>query len=133
MPSPQTPKKRTIKWGDIGKKQIKEYEDRKTSLLSKRKCYRKWQYSDLPSYKKLLCSGRMKLESFERASRFLFEQGGVKLGHMQKKLYDVVLIAYLRKMFGEDLVGNLDYLSKKFLIDELNDAVAILFRMYFLY
>ena len=37
------------------------------------------------------------------------------------------MIAMLAKMFGDDLVGNLRYLKKKFPIDVLSDTVAILF------
>ena len=113
-------------WGVIGQKVLQKHEEREAKI-HKRKCYRKFEYGELPTYKKLLNSGRMRLESFERAMRFYFEHSKMKLGYMQKKLVDVFIMAALRKFFQHDLVSNLQFLSRKYAIDELNDAVAILF------
>ena len=95
--------------------------------LHKRRCYRKYEYEDLPIFKKLQNSGRMRLESFERAVRFYFEHSTMKLGYMQKRLVDVFIIAALRKFFQSDLIANLKFLANKYLISELSDAIAILF------
>lgn len=46
---------------------------------------------------------------------------------MQKKLFDALVVSVLKKIFGDDLITNLKFLSTKFLIEELNDAVAFLF------
>lgn len=113
-------------WGHVGKCVIEKNEKRE-ERLHKRRCYRKFEYDDLPSYQKLQNSGRMRLESFERAMRYYFEHCDMKLGYMQKRLIDVFIVAALRKFFEKDLVSNLKFLSQKYLIDELNDAVAILF------
>ena len=116
----------STKWGCIGKTVI-EKKEKLDAQVHKRSCYRKVEYPDLPSYKRLHNSGRMRLESFERAMRFYFENSDMKLGYMQKKLLDVLIVAAMRKFFKDDLVSNLQFLSHKYKIDELNDAVAILF------
>lgn len=46
---------------------------------------------------------------------------------MQKRLIDVFIVAALRKFFQNDLVSNLKYLSTKYKISELNDAIAVLY------
>jgi hypothetical protein len=120
-----------IKWESIGRKVIAKKE-KLENKLRKRKCYRKYEYAQLPSYQKLQSSGRMRLESFERAMRYYFAHSKMKLGYMQKRLVDVYTIAALRKFFQADLVSNLKFLSRKYLIEELNDAVAILFPRYIL-
>jgi len=103
-------------------------EDAKVERAKRRaKVHRCYQYDRLESYQEYTSSGRRRLESLEAAMRYLFAKGGVKLGYMQKRLVDVVIIAMLHKMFGADLVSNLKYLHKKYLIDELNDTVAIIF------
>lgn len=119
-----TPK--PLKWAPLGRKIIAKQEAAE-ERHRKRPCYRKFEYESLPGYEKLRNSGRMRLESFEKAMRFYFEHSTMKLGYMQKKLIDVFTIASLRKFFKNDLVANLRYLGKKYLIDALNDAVAILY------
>lgn len=102
----------------------KEEAERK---LHKRQCLRKFEYSHLESFKRMQNSGRQRLESYERAVRFYFAHSKMKLGEMQRKLVDVYMAAALKKFFNTDLVGELKFLAQKFLIEELNDAVAVLF------
>lgn len=125
---------KTTSWGFIGRDVLKRKE-KMEEKIHKRRCYRKFEYQDLPSYKKLQNSGRMRLESFERAVRYYFEHSDMKLGYMQKKLIDVFIVAALRKFFENDLISNLKFIANKYLIEELNDAVAILFpvRIPFIY
>lgn len=115
-----------IQWSGIGKKMIETKEVLETRV-NKRKCDRKYTYADKESFKKLQCSGRIRLENFERATRYYFEHSDMKLGYMQKRAIDVYTILSLRKFFKNDLISNLHYLSNKFLIDQLNNAGAILF------
>jgi hypothetical protein len=110
----------------IGEEAIKQYEKREENLR-KRPCYRKFEYSNLASYKEIVNSGRIRYKSFEDAMRFYFEHSPIRLGYMQQKLFEVLIISVLKKIFQDDLISNLKFLSKKFLIEELNDAVAILF------
>jgi hypothetical protein len=118
----------TNSWsGRLGDAWVAKYEKRQADRCKKAKVYRKHEYSDLPSYKQTTSSGRMRLESFENALRYLFEHSGVRLGYMQKRLVDVITIALLIKFFENDLVDNLKFLRKKYLIEELNDTVAIIF------
>ena len=127
MNSKLTPSlKRVIEWGFIGKKVI-ESKKKRDEIANKRKCYRRTEYKDLEAYKKLQCSGRMKLDSFERAMRLYFTKTNMKLGYMQERLVKEYIIALIKKLFQSDLVSNLKYISTKYLIDELTDAVAILF------
>ncbi len=119
---------RPLRWlGDAGATLLRREDERRGEVRKKARVHRKHEYSQLESYKEYSDSGRRRLESLEGAFRFLFANSATRLGYMQKKLIDVVTIALLSKIFGADLVGNLRYIHKKYLIDELNDTVAILF------
>jgi hypothetical protein len=113
-------------WSSIGEEAIERLDKREQNLKKKR-CYRKHEYSDLDSYKEIVNSGRIRYKSFEDAMRFYFDNCSFRLGYMQKKLFEVLIVCVLKKIFQEDLISNLKFLSKKFVIDELNDAAAILF------
>ena len=81
MPEEQSPKRRVTKWGHVGKEVIEKH-DKREAKVHKRRCYRKFEYEDLESYKKLQNSGRMRLDSFERAMRFYFEHCSMRLGYV---------------------------------------------------
>lgn len=117
----------------ITKNVIQQQEKRNNDEIRRQKVYRQFEYTELESYKKLTDSGRIKLENMEAAFRYLFEQSGLRLGYMQKRLIDVIMIAFLRKMFGDQLVANLTYLKKKFMFKDLNDTIAILFPVWFIF
>lgn len=119
--------KKFVAWAPITQNVIKQQKKRAIDEIRRQKVFRQFEYTDLESYKKLTNSGRIKLESMEAAFRYLFEQSGLRLGYMQKRLIDVIMIAFLRKMFGVELVANLTYLKKKFMFKDLNDTIAILF------
>lgn len=74
-------RKRATRWAHVGKR-VLEKDDKKEAILRKRRCYRKTEYQDLPSYKRLQNSGRLRLEAFERASRFYFANSSMKLGYV---------------------------------------------------
>jgi len=116
-----------VEWAPITKNVIEQQEKRNRDEIRRQKVFRQFEYTELESYKKLTDSGRIKLEHMEAAFRYFFEQSGLRLGYMQKRLIDVIMIAFLRKMFGNDLVANLTYLKKKFMFKDLNDTIAILF------
>jgi hypothetical protein len=119
---------KVIKWiSSFGERIINETEERDKREAKRPKGHRKYEYDSLASYKEYSSSGRRRLESLEGAMRFFFEHSGVRLGYMQKRLVDVVIIAMLTKIFGDDLVANLSYIHKKFKIDKLNDTFAIIF------
>lgn len=94
---------------------------------SQQNVHRKWEYSMLESFQQYQNSGRARLDSFCAAFDYWHEHSGMKLGYMQRRLIQTVTIAFLRKMFGDDLLPNLNYISQRYAIDELNDTVAILF------
>jgi hypothetical protein len=125
LPEPRQAR-RTTAWAPVGHDFMarKEEAERK---LHKRQCLRKFEYSHLESFKRMQNSGRQRLESYERAVRFYFTHSKMKQGEMQRKLVDVYMAAALKKFFNTDLVGELKFLAQKFLIEELNDAVAVLF------
>ena len=116
----------TPEWGRIGK-EVLDRDKAREEKIHKRPCLPKHEYADMPLYQKMQNSGRMRLESFEKAMRYYFEHSEMKLGYMQKRLIDILIVTALRKFFTTDLISNLRYLSTKFMIDELPDAVAILF------
>ena len=115
-----------IKWAAIGKKALRQEEYRKEDEARKQKVLRSFEYEELESFKRLNSSGRLRLDSMERAFTYLFDNG-VKLGYMQERLIRQVKIAFLKNMFADDLVPNLKFLCQKFLIKQLIDSVAILF------
>jgi hypothetical protein len=71
-------------------------------------------------------AGRRNLERFERAVQFLFKSG-VRLGYLQARLLQAGRIVMLRRMFGSDIVNELDYLRTRFGITKLDSSVAVLF------
>jgi hypothetical protein len=117
-----------LRWGaDLGRRiteGVKRREKRRRENSEVHRCY---EYSLRESYRQNAESGRILLDSFDAAFRYVFEHSEVRLGYMQKRLIDVVTIAMLGKFFKHDLVANLKHLRKRFLIEELNDTVAILF------
>lgn len=125
-PSLPTATRRTTRLGQIGK-QVLERDQKRESIVHKRPCVRKVDVEDSPVYQKLQNSGRMRLESFEGAMRFYFANSDMKLGYMQKRLVDLLIVTALRKFFATDLVANLKYLSTKYMIDDLSDCVSVIF------
>lgn len=118
-----------IPWGQKSKDLLYKVEKHQenTREKSKNMLKRKSEYQLMDSFKELECSGRIKLARFERATRYLFDKCGVQLGHKQELLFEAILTAYLLNMFGDDLVSNISYLKTKYKLQELFDAVAILF------
>lgn len=110
----------------LGKQWITKHEKHATEKRKKARVYRKYEYAELESFKQNTSSGRMRLESFEKALRYLFEHSNVRLGYLQKRLLDIITIALLMKFFENDLIDNLKFLRKKYIIDELNNTVAII-------
>lgn len=130
MPCSSTLRRRVpIKWGHIGQEVLVKNEKRREQQRQA-PVYRSFEYEDLESYKQLRSSGRLRLESFEAAFRYFFEHSPLRLGYMQKKLVDEIKVAFLRKLFGDELVANLGWLSQKFTIEELNDTLCIRFPRY---
>ena len=123
---PPSQPRRTTAWAAIGRDFAARKEEAEHKL-HKRQCFRKFEYGHMESFKRMQNSGRQRLESYERAVRYYFEHSKMKLGEMQRKLVDVYMAAALKKFFNNDLVGELKFLAQKFLIEELNDAVAVLF------
>ena len=122
------PLKPALRWADsLGNKLVEKVERKNQEKKKRATVHRKYKYSSLESYKKYTSSGRMRLERFERAFRYLFENSDTRLGCYQKRLVDVITIALLSKIFQDDLINNLKFLRKKYSIDELNDTVAIIF------
>lgn len=124
MPSLFT--RKPIKWAPIATQAIVKEERKKETELRNQKVYRTYEYEDLDSFKEMNSSGMLKLESFERALRYLFEHSDLKLGAMQERLVNEIKIAFLKKMFGDDLVANLKHLCQRFMITELFDTLAVL-------
>ena len=71
-------------------------------------------------------SGRKRLASFEAAFRHLFEHSDppVRLGDLQEKLIKEVTVALLPQFFKKDLVENIKWLRKKYVIDVLSETVS---------
>lgn len=120
-------RRRPILWEPIGKRALDDEEAREERVRKRQKVHRSFEYSELESFKRLKSSGRMKLDSLEGAFRYLFENSDLRLGYMQKRLIDEIIVAFLKIMFGDDLVANLKFLSSKFMITQLFDTISVLF------
>jgi hypothetical protein len=118
---------RPLRWTDAVAEQMLERVEKTADERRKRaKPHRSYEYSMLDSFKANTNQGRARLESFERALRFLYSNG-VRLGEEQKRLVDEITTALLPKFFGSDLVSNLKYLRKKFGFDSINDTKSMIF------
>ncbi len=113
-----------IKWAPVAQKALAQEKLRLQNEKRKQKVHRSYEYKDLESYKEMTQSGLIKLQSLERALRYLLDNSELKLGKMQEELIKQMMIAYLKKMFGDDLVANMKYLRKKFQIKELFDTLG---------
>lgn len=118
--------RKPIKWARIATKAIAKEERKKEAEVRNQKVFRSYEYQDLDSFKEMNSSGMLRLESLERALRYLFEHSDLKLGAMQERLVNEIKIAFLKKMFGDDLVANLKFLCEKFSITELFDTMSVL-------
>lgn len=96
-------------------------------LRKRRPIHHKMDYEELPEFAAMKSDGRRRLEAFDRALEYLLTVGGKRLGHLQVKLWKEIRIAAIRKIFGETLTENLDYLREKYGITDIHDCVAIIF------
>lgn len=71
----------SVTWASIGEEAVEKYEKREC-VARQSKCYRKYQYSDLDSYKEIVNSGRLRFKRFEEATRFYFEHCSLRLGYV---------------------------------------------------
>ncbi len=114
-----------VRWSD----QCLDVIEKNDEILQKEEreqvIHRKFE-NDIKASHRKQSYGRKRLESLEGAFRYLFEKSSLKFGHIQKRFIDVIIIAFLRQLFGDDLVPNLAFLSKKYAITQLNDVVGIL-------
>jgi hypothetical protein len=110
---------------------LQEARDREQRRLrearAKRQVHLRFEYEDLPEYKRLHQAGRARFDAFNEALEYLFAHGGVQLGHLQVKLMNAIRMAALKRMFGDELVDNLDYVKFAHEISEIYEAVMILF------
>jgi hypothetical protein len=118
--------RKPIKWTPLSEKMVARETKRKTDEVQRQKVYRSYEYLSLESYKRYTNSGRLRLESMEGALRYFFEHSDMRLGHMQEKLINEIIVAFLPIMFGDDLVANLKFLTNKFNIKSLINTLGVL-------
>ena len=121
------PNNNIIEWGTIGQNFLNDYDKQKQELKEQSITERKYKYQFLPTMKEIECSGRLKLARFDRAYKYLTEECGVEIGHMQEKLYLAIRITFLPLMFEKDLISNIDYLRNKYNITEIFNMFAALY------
>ena len=114
-------KKRDYPLDNLDKNNIK-----KRKLYIKPPFFMKHEYSEKESFKNMTSSGRNRLERYRGAFQYLYSTG-VKLGYMQKKLVDAIGAAFLKTMFGDDLINNLNFLKTAFGVDELFENLSCTF------
>lgn len=115
--------KQQVKWAaGLGERLLRVEERREAARRAKAVMLPTEQFA--AQSKSAQRSGRQLLEDFEAAFRYLFSETDIRLGHMQKKMVDAITVALLFKFFKNDLVANLKWLRKKFVIKELNDTWA---------
>lgn len=108
-----------------GSEIVEKHEKFLVDKRKKAKVYRKFEYEQLDSYKDHMSNGRRMLESFDRATRYFFSHSSMVLGEYQEKVFRETRIAFLPKMFKDDLVSNLKFLRKHFNVDQLNNTLGV--------
>ena len=112
-----------VRWASALGTQLVDAALRREALKRQREVMRRTE--DYPCQQaETVKSGRARLEDFDAAFRYLFATTDIRLGYMQKKMVDSSTIALLPKFFKTDLVANLKWLRKKYVIKELNDTWA---------
>jgi hypothetical protein len=85
------------------------------------------EYAERPEFQAMHHEGRKRLEAFERALEFLYTEGGVKLGYLQVRFMRAIRDACLKRMFGDQLLTNLEWLRETRGVVSLEAAVSIVF------
>lgn len=116
--------KQAIYWGPIGEDILTSIEKKEKKIKESSIIVRKHEFLDLPTMKELQCSGRIKLERFDRAFDYLTKICKVKIGHKQEKLYYAIRTTFLPLMFGSELISNIQYLKKNYGIKEIFNMFA---------
>ncbi len=102
-------------------------DDRLRTLRKKRMPHLRTQYEELPEYIAMHSQARIRLERFDRALEYMFEHGGVRLGHLQHKLMNAVRMCALKRIFGNELLANLDWIRERYGIRDTYNVACILF------
>ena len=116
-----------IEWGKIGQDLLNKYTHKINDIKSLSISERKFKYQSLDTMKELECSGRLKLARFDKAYEYLKNNCGIRIGHMQEKLFLAIRTIFLPLMFESDLVSNIQYLSKLHGIKKIFNMFAALY------
>ena len=73
-------------------------------------------------------TGRERLDDLLAAAEIINERKFQLSERQQKILYDAYFVASLQKVLGDELSANIDYIMKKFQIDELFEDVIIMMQ-----
>lgn len=84
----------------------------------------KFAYADKFNVRK--DDGRKNLERFNRAFAYLIKASGSNLGYVQRSLAKETRAVCIQGMFGESLVGELNYLESEHGIKSINNTTAII-------
>jgi hypothetical protein len=74
-------------------------EERLDNVRKKRMPHKRDEYQDLPSYKEMRNSAIRKMENLDKGMKHLKESGGIRLGHLQYKLWDSVEMVCIQRMY----------------------------------
>ena len=103
---------------------VREY----TPTVKKRRlnCYRKFEYAELDSYKKLTNSGAQNHARCLRALHEFVTKTGFRFSPTQEKLRDEIIGTILPTLYGKDLMENLSELREKYQLKLLSGVMAAL-------
>jgi hypothetical protein len=116
-----------IEWGKIGKGLLADYTAKAERIKELSISERKYKYQFMDTMTEIQCSGRLKLARFDRAYEYLKDKCGIRIGHMQEKLFLAIRIIFLPLMFESDLVSNIKHLSKLYGIKKIFNMFAALY------
>ncbi len=114
-------------WGTLLSGSLAAEKERLVNLRVERPPHMRIEYEDIPEFKHLKSSGRQLLERFDRGLKFQYTAGGVRLGYLQVRTMKSIKTSLVKILFRAQLLGNTNYLLTVHDIQEIYDAVVILF------
>lgn len=112
--------------GEYARRLLIETEEQEANKR-RRLCYRKFEYSELPSYRELKSSGRINHERLLSAIQYYVDKTGFRFTPTQEAFRDEILATLIPTIYGDQLMANLKYIMKRFRVKNFNGVIAGIF------
>lgn len=114
------------RWHDLLTETLDAEEQRLRDVFIERPPHKRFDYEDLPEFQALKSDARAQFDALDRALKVQYKSG-VRLGYLQVRLMETIRTSAVRRIFGNSLVENLDYLRERYGIMEIYDVAVIKF------